>query len=327
MFEKIDLNRVCPKRVLITGACGFIGKYIAMMEHKAGSEVTALVYKNNFKGDFDFPNGINVLECDITDPGDIENVFSSGTFDVVYHLAAQSYPAVSWERPHETYLTNVIGTHNVLNASFNNGVEVVVSACSSAAYGPVDKSCVPISEEHPFNPVHPYGVSKAATELIGKQFFNSYSLNVVNARIFNTTGPMKVGDVCSDFCQRVVSLEREGGLVLKVGNLHTERALLDVRDTAYALMLTSRNKACYGKSLNISNDSILSIQDIVSILKENSIVEFDVEIDKSLLRPVDEVVIFGDSSKLKSLTGCTPKYIISNTVLDMLHFERNLCKK
>jgi len=158
---------------------------------------------------------------------------------VIYLLSAQSYPALSWQAPIETLETNVVGTANVYEAIKVAAIDpVVVVACSSAQYGEVSVEDVPVKESHPLRPMHPYGVSKAATEMLALQYWYNNKIRSVCARIFNTTGPRKSGDVCADFTQRMARIE--AGLlppVLKVGNLQTHRAITDVRDLASGLHL------------------------------------------------------------------------------------------
>ena len=110
--------------------------------------------------------------------------------DRIFHLAAQSYPTVSLEKPRETIDINVGGTVNLYECLRNARLTpMVVVACSSAEYGPVESKDLPVREDHPLRPLHPYGVSKVAQDLLAAQYFANYAMPSVRIRIFNTTGP------------------------------------------------------------------------------------------------------------------------------------------
>src|SRR5581483_10056529 len=128
---------------------------------------------------------------------------------------------VSLEQPLETMQINAGGTVNLFEAVRHmSKMPVVVVACSSAEYGPVAAADLPVREDHPLRPLHPYGVSKVAQDLLTAQYFANYEIPCVRIRIFNTTGPGKLGDVCSDLAKRAIEIEL--GLrppALTVGNL------------------------------------------------------------------------------------------------------------
>jgi len=243
--------------------------------------------------------------------------------DVIYLLAAQSYPALSWQVPAETLDTNVVGTANVYEAIRASGLDpVVVVACSSAQYGEVAEQDIPVRESHPMRPLHPYGVSKVATELLALQYHANAGIRSVCARIFNTTGPRKTGDVCADITQRVARIE--AGLlppVLKVGNQDTWRAITDVRDLARALELLA-DKGEAGGVYNISGATTYQIREIVETAQTAAQLPLSIETDPDLLRPSDEKVIFGDSSKLVDATGWRQEIPLAQTLQDMLAYWR-----
>ena len=309
------------KNILVTGACGFIGSYIVAKELKAGNKVFGTKHSPTIGNEISsYDHILNFV--DITRIDQVEKLVERVKPDLVYHLAAQSYPAVSWEKPHETFRVNIDGTFNLLESLRRHSPAArVVLACSSAQYGDVKPEDAPVLETHDLKPLHPYGVSKAATEMLGYQFHSNYGLDCINARIFNTTGPRKHGDVCADFCSRLVEIERSKEGTLRVGNLDTERALLDVRDTADALHKLVRFGES-GESYNISADHAIKIGLIVEILKANALCEFQVSVDSSLIRAADEVIIWGDSSKLKSAVKWVPEFKIEDTIISMINYFR-----
>ena len=311
-------------RVLITGATGFVGTYL--MEHhiKKGDIVLGAGFLPTVLPKDYAPFETQLRRVDIRYREQIDAVVDELQPDLVYHLAAQSYPALSWKMPAETLDTNVKGTSNVFESIKRTGAKPrVVVACSSAQYGYVPEHAVPISETYPMRPLHPYGVSKLATEALAIQHFENDGIQAVCARIFNTTGPRKQGDVCADFTRRAVDAER--GLIspiLKVGNLTTRRAITDVRDLVSALVLLGQ-KGQAGQAYNVSGEKTYLISDLLDLVKDYSVVPLAVVQDPNLMRPSDEPVIFGDSSKLKTDTNWVQTISIEKTLTDMLSYWRN----
>ena len=240
----------------------------------------------------------------------------------VFHLAAQSYPTVSWDDPWYTLETNVIGTTNIFEAVKATGVQCrILNACSSAEYGFVSDEDVPVKEERALKPLHPYGVSKVAQELLAFQYFENFGIESISVRIFNTTGPGKVNDVCSDFTRRLVEMEKgiDTGGTLRVGNLQAGRAITDVRDMIRAFDL-ALDLATPGDVYNLSGSTVHRIKDIVEMLRGLVGFEFDLWQDPALIRPTDEPIIFGDSSKFQKETGWSPAIPLEVTLKDMLDY-------
>jgi len=310
--------------ILILGATGFVGSYLMERAIYAGHSVVGTHYHSTIDSRQWAPFSDNLMHCDIRYREQLDLVLERSRPDLIYLLSAQSYPALSWQVPIETLETNVVGTANVYQAIKAAGIDpVVVVACSSAQYGEVSSSDVPVKESHPMRPLHPYGVSKAATEMLAIQYWINDGIRSVCARIFNTTGPRKTGDVCADFTHRMAKIE--AGLldpVLRVGNLETYRAITDVRDLVYALELLAE-KGSAGDVYNISGSRTYQIRDVVDLVCKHARIEVSVETDQSLLRPSDELVIFGDSSKLIAATGWEQEVTIEQTIVDMLEYWRD----
>ena len=309
--------------ILILGATGFVGSYLMERALQSGHAVLgthyhATVDTRDWSGFQD-----HLLRCDIRYREQVDAAIRRSKPDVVYHLAAQSYPALSWQVPTETLDTNVVGTANVFESIRASGLDpIVVVACSSAQYGEVAAEDIPVKESHPLRPLHPYGISKVATEMLALQYWTNARIRSVCARIFNTTGPRKTGDVCADFTQRVVRIET--GLVppvLRVGNLDTWRALTDVRDLVRALELLVEHGEP-GGVYNISGARTYQIREIVDLVLRHARVPLSVETDPELLRPSDEKVIFGDSARMIAATGWKQEFALERTVVDMLDYWR-----
>ena len=268
--------------------------------------------------------GASFEHCDVRDYDRFSRMISQFKPDRIFHLAAQSYPTVSLEKPRETIESNLCGTINLYESLRSNGLRpVVVVACSSAEYGPVALQDIPVKEAHPLRPLHPYGVSKVGQDLIASQYFVNYSIPTVRIRIFNTTGPGKLGDVCSDLTKRAVELEM--GIehrFLKVGNLTTRRAIGDVRDLIGALWV-SPERCEFGEVYNVGAEYIYSVQDIIDAIRTQTDIAFEVQQDSALLRPSDEPVIAGDTTKFRSRCDWKPAIPLSVTLKDMLNWWRN----
>jgi GDP-4-dehydro-6-deoxy-D-mannose reductase len=309
-------------RIWINGCGGMMGSLLSSALITAGHDVLANYYKPTV--DPADLTDVPLEEVDIRDWCSVYDSLVRFRPDAVFHLAAQSYPAVSWQRPIETLETNVIGTANVLEAVRRLGSNVrVVVAGSSAEYGTIDPERVPISETAPLLPLHPYGVSKVATDLLAYQYWASFGLDAVRVRIFNCTGPRKVGDALSDFVRRTVWLERHPQLkVIRVGNLETRRTIVDVRDLNRGLiLLLERGKS--GEVYNLGGSTAYSMTAVLScVLQRATRSDIVPEVDPKLLRPTDEPVIWADCTKLRTVTGWEPEISLDRTIDDMLCYWR-----
>ena len=236
-------------------------------------------------------------ECDVRYFAHLYKIISELKPATIFHLAAQSYPTVSIDRPQETMETNVTGTVNVFEAvkeikrqdpSYD---PMVVVACSSAEYGSsLTPENVPIKEDVMLLPVHPYGISKVVQDLLGYQYHLNDNIRTIRARIFNTTGPRKVNDVASDFAKRAVLIERGKESILKVGNTSTRRAITDVRDLILALILLSE-KGKPGEVYNISGNKVYLVADIIGIIEKIIGKKFKIEIAHRLKWSLVEVIV------------------------------------
>lgn len=317
-------------KILITGSAGMVGSHLIeyLSEHSQNTEITATYFNPTINLN-ELIDGIKLIECDVRYFTPFYKIIKEKKPQVIYHLAAQSYPAVSWDRPAETLEINGIGTINLFEAikmvqrEVENYSPVVIVACSSAEYGKtLENVKEPIKEEEILIPLHPYGISKVVQDMLSYQYFVNDGIKVIRARIFNTTGPRKVNDVCSDFTKQVVLMEK--GIkdkILNVGNINTYRAITDVRDLVRALILLS-NMGKYGEVYNISGNKVYQISDIITILKSNTNINFEIKVDKNLLRKTDEKIIYGNSEKLIKDTKWTQKYTLEETIIDMLNYWR-----
>lgn len=309
----------------VTGAGGFMGDYLVERLVERGHEVLATYYRPTTNID-NIDSRATIEECDIRDRDKVKKLLLEFKPECIFHLAAQSYPTVSWDDPWYTLETNVVGTINIFEGIKELKLDCkVLNACSSAEYGFVSQEEVPLKEDHSLKPLHPYGVSKVAQELLAYQYFVNFGIKSISMRIFNTTGSRKVNDVCSDFTRRLVEMEkgRNPGKKLKVGNTKTRRAIIDVRDSVRAFEL-ALDKATVGEAYNLSGEKVYEIAEIIDILRRIVDFSFETELDPNLLRPTDEPVIYGNSDKFKRETGWRQEVQLDQTLADMLNFWREV---
>ena len=310
-------------RVLVTGADGFIGSHLLERFVASGVEAWGTWYYPTVDARDLEPFKARLRRCDVRYSEQVRRLLREIQPSVIFHMAAQSLPALSWQIPIETLETNIIGTANLFEELKSLSLDpVVIVACSSAEYGfTLEKA--PIKESHPLLPVHPYGVSKVAVDLLTYQYWANNKMRGIRARIFNTTGPRKLNDACADFTSRMASIETgESPPVLRVGNLHTRRAFLDVRDTVEALTLLA-DKGRPGEAYNISGAVAHEIQDVLAlVLRLGKRRDVKVEQDPGLLRTSDELVIHGNVGRLIDETGWRQRMPLEDTIRDMLEYWR-----
>jgi GDP-4-dehydro-6-deoxy-D-mannose reductase len=305
-------------RILVTGISGFVGSHLARYAVANGDEVFALARRPASTS----APGVQVAVGNITDEAIVAETVAWSRPDRVFHLAAQSYPSVSWDAPAETFRTNVEGTLHVLKAVHQHAPKArVVVVSSSACYAPRHDGR-PIREGDPTLPTTPYGVSKLAADQLTGVYAQRHGLLAMIARPFFLVGPGKIGDVSSEWAQRVVELEARGGGELAVGRLNVVRDFLDIRDGVAALQCIGE-KGVPGSVYNISSGHGWALADYVQLFVNSS--TSDVVVRASDDRAWDDAVKIGCPDRLKSL-GWSARHSIEETVNDLLTFTRQAAK-
>jgi len=312
------------KTALVTGAEGFIGSHLVQFLHEKGWRVIGsyLAANNSL---FSAPN-VSFVQCDLRNGQRVSQVISEYEPSYVFHLGAQSLPTLSWSDPVRTFEANVMGSLYLFQAvRCMKKAATVVSACSSAEYGHVPASAIPVKEEQALHPLHPYGISKVCLDLLAREYFLDYRIPIVNLRLFNTTGPGKTEDAPSDFVRQLVRIKK--GLqppVIEVGNLKPRRAFLDVRDTVRGFYLAAL-RGERGEAYNLCATSTYEVGELLRRAITLSGVKAEVRPVDRLLRPSDEKIIFGDTRKFRRATGWQPTYSIEQTLSSMIaHWDANL---
>ena len=296
---------------LITGAGGMMGSHLYDALKNLNCDVLPTFYNSTLDKRETITQEMEML--DVLHYERVKQVLSEVKPSVIYHLAAQSRPDVSFTDPARTVQINVIGTTNLLQACAELGLKpLFINASSSAVYGDIDWSTPP-DENSPCHPLSPYGTSKLAQEHIVKNFNQMHGIPYVNVRIFNCTGPRKINDFVSDVCRRVVNKE----FPLKVGNLDGLRSIVDVRDLVRGLVLCENIK---NETINLGSDVSHKIGDVLKLIAGDT----PYEIDESLLRPTDEPIIIGNINKAKDLLGWKQEITLEQTITDTLDYWRNL---
>ncbi|HVA36715.1 MAG TPA: SDR family NAD(P)-dependent oxidoreductase [Candidatus Dormibacteraeota bacterium] len=314
-------------RALITGAGGFVGRYLAEELTARGAAVTAT-------GDHAAPPAwcaamptLTWSQLDVRDADAVERATAAAAPDAIFHLAAQSFVPESLARPRETFEVNALGTLALCQGVARlraRGFEPLVLITSSAeVYGAVAAGEVPVDERRAANPANPYAASKAAQEAVALAAWHAWGVRCVIARAFNHIGPgQSPRFVVPSFARRLAEIAAGGDPVLMVGNLESRRDFTDVRDVvrAYAL-LAERGRP--GEIYNVCSGHAYAIKDILRELILLARVGVEVREDPARLRPSDTPILLGSNAKLRAATGWEPAYRLERTLEDVYAYERS----
>lgn len=297
------------KRVLVTGAGGFIGSHLVERLLEEGCEVVAFVKYNSLNkwgwlDSFDKKvlDKIEIFTGDIRNSDSVRKAVKS--VDVVFHLAALISIPYSYISPESYVETNINGTLNILQACMDYSIEKVLITSTSEVYGTA--KFVPITEDHPKQGQSPYSATKIAADYLAESFYRSFGLPVVIVRPFNTYGPRQSARAV---IPTIITQLLSGYEEIKLGSLHPTRDLVYVKDTVEGFVRLAKCDSAIGKEVNIATQSEISIQDlakkIINKINPNAkIVSEDVRI-----RPQNSEVerLLGSNEKLKELTEWTPE--------------------
>jgi GDP-4-dehydro-6-deoxy-D-mannose reductase len=311
-------------RILITGVTGFVGPYLAehLAEAAAEAEVWGLVWAADRE---DIPASIHTVEGDLTDIASLRAAFDQIQPEIIFHLAAASSVATSWDHPGRFLEVNAVGTVNLLETvrAADREVRVVVSS-SGEVYGAVPVDQQPITEDAHLAPLSPYAASKAAQDLLTAQYYHGYGIPTVRLRLFHHTGPRRPPQfVASSFAQQIARIERGFDPPrLAVGNLEAIRDFTDVRDVARAYWLAA-TRGIPGDVYNICSSRHTSIRRVLEVLLTGSTVEVEVEVDPNRLRAADISYLVGDHTRFSTVTGWQPEIPLVKTLGDLLEWWRD----
>ena len=308
------------KTALVTGAEGFIGSHMVKFLHAKGWNVVGSYLRNDPVTSPKLPE-LSLMQCDLRNRQQVSEVLSQCQPTHIFHFGAQSLPTVSWADPVGTFESNIMGSLHLFEAVRHlKSFPVVVSACSSAEYGQVPQSAIPVTESQPLQPLHPYGISKVCLDLLAREYFLDYKIPAVNVRLFNTTGPGKTNDAPSDFVRQLVAIKKgRQAPVIEVGNLKPRRAFLDVNDTVRGFFLAAA-KGRRGESYNLCAARTYQMSEVLHTAICLSGVKAEVRPAAHLMRPSDEKIIFGSTQKIRKDTGWKPLMPLEQTLKSMIDY-------
>jgi GDP-4-dehydro-6-deoxy-D-mannose reductase len=306
-------------RVLTTGATGFAGGFLSEHLIEKGIEVYGTSLSSQ-----DSSSLAQIKKLDLLDKKATEELLLEIKPDVIFHLAALTSPAESFNDPEKIITNNIIAEINILEAVRKNNISCRIMITSTAeVYGLISEKDLPVDEETPLNPGSPYAVSKIAQDFLGLQYFNAYGMDVVRIRPFNHIGPRQTTQfVVASFAKQIAEIEKKiSPPLLKVGNLDAKRDFTDVRDMVRAYTLLSE-KGRAGEVYNIGSGKSHKIGEILDRLLSLSKVKIDVELDPARLRPSDVPDIYSDNKKIEEETGWKPEIPLEKTLEDTLDYWR-----
>lgn len=302
--------KIQGKRVLVTGADGFIGSHLTEHLVRSGVDVRAFVYYNSFNSwgwlddaDPNIRQSMDVFAGDIRDPNGVRTAMQG--CDVVLHLAALIAIPYSYHSP-DTYVdTNVKGTLNVVQAARELGVERVLHTSTSEVYGTA--RFVPITEEHPLQGQSPYSASKIGADQIAQSFQLSFGTPVSIIRPFNTYGPRQSARAV---IPTIITQIANGARQLKLGAVHPTRDFNYVRDTVRGFIAVAECDAAIGQVVNVGSNYEISVGDTASLIAELMGREVEFITDEQRMRPAGSEVerLWADNSKARELAGWAPEY-------------------
>lgn len=296
------------KKVLVTGAGGFIGSHLCEKLVEQGYKVKAFLRYNsrNFWGWLEsspYKSKIEIFSGDIRNYDNVSAAFKE--VKIVFNLAALIGIPYSYSSPDGYVDTNIKGTLNMLQSAKDRGIKKFVHISTSEVYGTA--KFIPMSEAHPLNPQSPYAATKAAADFLALSFYRSFGLPVTVVRPFNTYGPRQSARaVIPTIIAQLVS----GRRTIRLGSLSPRRDLTYVQDTAEGMIRAAQTQQSTGEVINLGSNFEISVQALVKIISGIIGVRAKIECDKDRFRPDKSEVqrLCADITKARKLLRWAPRY-------------------
>jgi NAD dependent epimerase/dehydratase len=308
------------KKILITGAGGFIGSHLAEGIVESGHKVKALLRynsKNNWGWleNSKYKKDIEVVTGDIRDFDSVSDAMK--TCNEVFHLAALIGIPYSYVSPLAYIRTNVEGTYNILEAARKQNIENVIITSTSETYGTAQY--VPIDESHPMVGQSPYSASKIAADQLAISYFRSFSLPVKIVRPFNTYGPRQSARAV---IPTIITQLLQGNKEIKLGNIHPTRDLTFVKDTVKGFIEISKVARLDGTITNIGMKEEISVGDLVNLIAKLMGEEIKIITDEKRVRPDASEVerLFCNNERILKNTGWKPSYTIKSGLTETIEW-------
>ena len=319
---KINLTN---KKILVTGADGFIGSHLVEALLDEGCSVKAFTYYNSFNswGWLDtFPRetlkNVEVFTGDIRDPNGVRTAVKD--VDIVFHLAALIAIPFSYHSPDAYIETNIRGTLNLLQACRDYDVERVIVTSTSEVYGTAQY--VPINETHPLQAQSPYSASKIGADKIAESFFRSFEMSVVIARPFNTYGPRQSARAV---IPTIITQLLNGNKNIRLGSIHPTRDFSHVGDVCKGLINLSKFDEAIGREVNIGSGTEISIGSLAKLLMELTGTEVEISSEGIRKRPDKSEVerLVCDNRLIKEITGWEPQTTLREGLLNTIEWFKD----
>ncbi len=304
------MTQVAGKKVLVTGADGFIGSHLVEGLVKAGAKVRALAYYNSFNSwgwldslPAETLSQVEVITGDIRDRGTVAKLMPD--IDIVFHLAALIGIPYSYQSPESYIGTNITGTLNVLEEAKIHKPSRVLVTSTSEVYGTAQY--VPIDEKHPFQGQSPYSATKIGADRLAESYFRSFETPVTIVRPFNTFGPRQSARAV---IPTIISQLLAGKDEIKLGSLSPTRDLVFVKDTVAGFISIAESEEAIGEEINIATQSEVTIGALAQLLIDKIRPSAKIISDEERVRPENSEVerLFGSKEKISSLTDWTQKF-------------------
>lgn len=313
------------KRVIVTGADGFIGSHLVEQLIMDGQRVKAFVFYNSFGtwGWLDtlpkeIKQELDIFQGDIRDPNGVREALKG--IDTIYHLAALIAIPFSYHSPDSYVDTNIKGTLNVLQAAREYQTERILITSTSEVYGTAQY--VPIDEKHPFQGQSPYSATKIGADRLAESFFRSFNMPITIVRPFNTYGPRQSARaVIPTIITQLLSGEGE----IKLGSITPTRDFNYVKDTVRGFAAIANSGDTIGEEINIATQAEISIGEIALELIRQINPSVKIVCDEQRLRPEKSEVnrLLGSNLKIKRLTGWEPEYSLEDGLSETIDWIRN----
>lgn len=312
------------KKVLVTGADGFIGSHLTELLVEKGYQVKAFTYYNSFNTwgwldtlPADKMKEIEVFSGDIRDPNGVREAMKG--MEGVFHLAALIAIPFSYHSPDSYVDTNIKGTLNVLQAARDLGTGRIMITSTSEVYGTAQY--VPIDEKHPYQGQSPYSATKIGADRLAESFYRSFNLPVSIVRPFNTFGPRQSARAV---IPTIISQLLSGKEEIKLGSLTPTRDFNYVKDTVAGFVAIAESDKTIGEEINIATQKEISIGDLAHEIIRQINPNAKIVCDEQRLRPEKSEVnrLLGANEKIKRLTAWAPHYTFEQGIGETIDWIR-----
>jgi len=317
------------KKVLVTGADGFIGSHLTEELVRYGCNVRAFVMYNSFNSwgwldhsEDEIKKSLDVFAGDIRDPHGVKVAMKD--CDTVFHLAALIAIPFSYHSPDSYVDTNIKGTLNILQAARDTVCHRVIVTSTSEVYGTAQY--VPIDERHPFQGQSPYSASKIGADRIAESFYRCFGTPVTIVRPFNTYGPRQSARAV---IPTIITQLFAGRTDIRLGSIHPTRDFNYVKDTVAGFVAIAQTEAAIGEEINIASQQEISIGQLAHEIIGQINPQARIVSEDERIRPEKSEVerLLGSNRKIYDLTGWQPKYSLQQGIretIDWFRSEKNL---